>query len=236
MKKLIAAILGITLILSACSEDGKNEDTNTNTQTTGTTHSMAENEAFAIDRLSMPSELPGNYYYSQKGENALTLYNNLARIDMRAQNHKEDFSPDLSVYAESAMASLAYTNLLYKTDTVIDKVTDTKVAGFDAIEYDFTLEVNEFEFDAEGNAVIDENGNEKKHVAAVYKSIALFFYSETDAYYIIFETTDADFAAQEKLFRDVIDTITIDSHLTADQTTTQAYNYTESATQMSDVS
>jgi hypothetical protein len=235
MKKIIAAVFAMALILTACDSD-KNEDVTTwddeyyATMTTGTTQTMGENEAYAIDKLSMPSALPGGYYYYAKEENGITLFNDKARINIKAQNHVEDFTEDLAVYGDRLMASLTFTNLLYQTDTIIDKTFNTKFLGYDAVEYDFTLDVNQFEFNDDGTVKTNAQGEELHHVYATYKSIGIFFYSGEDAYYIIFETTDADYKEQEKLFRDVLNSMTMDEDLTADQTTTQSYRTTVEAT------
>jgi hypothetical protein len=244
MKKILAAIIAtaaIALTFTSCEtgEKKETEKTESNTSatvstvpgeetllTTGTTIAKDPNDAFAIDKLNFSNPLPGEYYYSVKQPDGFVLMNGLARINGMGLNVKENVQSDLSVYADRCMANLSFTNLLVKEDTIVDEIIDTSVAGFDAIEYDFTTEQNEFILDENGEPILDENGNETKRVVAVYKNIGVCFFSDTDAYYIFFQTAEADYAAQEPYFREFIAGITVDSHLTADQTTTQSYNYT----------
>lgn len=194
----LCAILTAAAMLSGCKNKIDNTDNNTtnNTeittsaapseteeQTIGTMRQLAEGDVYAINKFTVPEELPGDYrvYVKSQEDQGIVYLNDISQIVVRAANFKEDFA-DLATYADSGCASIKINNMLDHCDTDFETPVNTKIAGFDAIYYDYLVTANEF---------IKENEDDEEGVkspVAWYKSRIYYFYSDNDVYYIMFET------------------------------------------------
>lgn len=193
----LCALLTAAAMLSGCK---KNNDDNSNnagstenssatvisdseTQEIVTIRQVVEGDVYAINKFTVPDTLPGDYrvYVKSQEDQGIVYLNDISQIVVRASNYKEDFT-DLATYADSGCASIKINNMLDSCDTDFEEPVNTKVAGFDAIYYDYLVTANEF---------IKENENDEKGVknpVAWYKSRIYYFYSDKDVYYIMFET------------------------------------------------
>lgn len=189
------AVLCVLLTAAAMLSGCKNK-TNNSTETTasavqsendaqeiGTMRPVAEGDVYAINKFTVPEELPGDYrvYVKSQEDQGIVYLNDISQIVVRAANYKENFT-DLATYADSGCASIKINNMLDHCDTDFEAPVNTKIAGFDAIYYDYLVTANEF---------VRENENDEEGVktpVAWYKSRIYYFYSDNDVYYLMFET------------------------------------------------
>lgn len=229
LTKLIAAAFALcvsTAALSACGKGDTDEETTTASETetvsseeftyetAGTMRAVAEGDVFAINKFTVDT-LPENYELTVKSQQDGAQYmryildGGLAQISIEAANYKEDYQ-GLDVFAENACAAMKINNLYYACDTEFSEPTETTVAGFDAIYYDYTITQNEFEYDDEGNAIKDDDGRDVRHAVAWYTGRAYFFYSDNDVFYFICETTQDNWDEYKDLFEQFASSVSID--------------------------
>lgn len=217
LTKLFAAALALCLsaaLFSGCKKDTANSgDPSETSATTNATVSpedlpvaqakrpVAEGDVLAINKFKV-EPLPANYELvnSSQEYQGLLYMNGVSKITVMASNYKEDFQ-DLETSAESAAASLKMNNMLYASDTDFEEPVHTTIAGFDAISRDFLITVNEF---------TEVNGKEVKNPVAWYKSRIVYFFSEKDAFYCVFETTKDDWDSTIGGFEEFVANIVID--------------------------
>lgn len=182
--------------------DGLVEDIETGTRP------IAEGDEYAIDKINNKSpedSLPGEYVlasYSQEQQGKL-FANGKAKITIRAYNYKEDLQ-DLAIWADQACAILKIANITDALDTYFDTPENVKVLGFDAIKYNYELVQYEFLENED-----DPEGEKIKSPIGTYKGIAYYFYSDQDAYAIMFDTAEADWDEQSAAFEDFINDLEI---------------------------
>ena len=169
------------------------------------TRQVAEGDVYAINKFTV-DPLPANYVLAQQSQlNQGKLYlNGVSKITVMACNYKEDFK-SLEVAAETACASLKMNNMLLMCDTEFEEPVKTTVAGFDAISRDFLITANTFvkeDPEAEGDGV--------KTPIGWYKSRIVYFFSDKDVYYCIFETTKDDWDKTIGGFEEFVANIKID--------------------------
>lgn len=187
------ALLTAAAMLSGCKNKNNNTADNTESTTSaasetaeqeiGTQRQVAEGDVYAINKFTVPEELPGGYrvYVKSQEDQGIVYLNDISQIVVRAANYKEDFA-ELAKYADSGCASIKLNNMLDHCDTDFEAPVNTKIAGFDAIYYDYLVTANEF---------IKENEDDEEGVkspVAWYKSRIYYFYSDNDVYYLMFET------------------------------------------------
>lgn len=163
------------------------------------TTTLAEGDDYAINKISNKTEgeeFPGGYKlvnYSEEKQGK-HFANNSSKIIIRAINYSEGF-PDLAAWADSTSAEIVLSNITYNAmDTKFGDPENVKVCGFDAVRYD--CEMIQYTFEN------DENGEEKKVEVARYMGRNYYFYSEQDAYAIMFDTKKEDWEEQLSKFEE----------------------------------
>ncbi|MBQ8826089.1 MAG: hypothetical protein IJ007_03225 [Oscillospiraceae bacterium] len=169
------------------------------------TRRVEEGDVYAINKFTV-DPLPANYVLAQQSQlNQGKLYlNGVSKITVMACNYKEDFQ-SLDIAMETACASLKMNNMLMQCDTEFEEPVKTTVAGFDALSTDFLITANTFvkeDPNAEGDGV--------KTPVGWYKSRIVYFFSDKDVYYCIFETNRDDWDKTIVGFEEFIANIKID--------------------------
>lgn len=216
MKKIrftaaLAAVLAAALMTGCSSgENGNTEGSTTQITIDGsamggeevyTTRALEEGDILAINKLSIKSEgdtLPGGYTCVQFLEDTQqALYSNGgSRIILSAQNYKEDMQ-DLAIWADNACAMIRVRNITSACDTLFGDPQNVKVAGYDAIMYDY--DIIQYEF-------ID---NTTKQQIDTFKGRNYYFYTDQDAYVLMFDTNDETEEEQKKCFEEFVAAIEI---------------------------
>ena len=210
-----------TSVSTAASSEATAEETVSIPEMYGT-RGVSEGDVYAINKFTV-DPLPANYVLAQESqENQGKLYlNGVSKITVMACNYKEDFQA-LDVAMETACVSLKMNNMLYQCDTEFEEPVKTTVAGFDALSRDFTITANEF---------IKEDPNEEgdgvKTPVAWYKSRIVYFFSDKDVYYCIFETVKDDWDSTIGGFEEFIANIKIDENAVNQPVETQSAEVSE---------
>lgn len=192
------------------------------------TRGVAEGDVYAINKFTV-DPLPANYVLAQESQEAQgKLYlNGVSKITVMATNYKEDFQ-ELSVALETACVGMKMNNMLFASDTDFEDVKEITVDGFEALSRDFTITANEF---------IKENpedeGDGVKTPVAWFKGRIVYFFSEKDVFYCIFETDKDSFDETIKGFEEFVANIKIDEN--AQNKTTEAASEPVSASEESSV-
>ncbi len=231
--KLICSLLAISAAMTAfsgCSEESGNAETSQSVSDTANasnaentsaaegsmdipelnseTRPIAEGDDYAINKINNKSpedSLPGDYKlqsFTEEQQGKL-FANGKAKIVIRAYNYKEDLQ-ELSVWADNACAIQRIANITSACDTIYSEPENVKVLGFDAIKYNY--DVIQYKF---SDTETDENGEKLKEKVGTYKGIAYFFYSDQDAYAIMFDTAEADWEEQSKLFDEFMNDLAV---------------------------
>ena len=164
------------------------------------TRPIAEGDEYAIDKINPKSpedSIPGGYKISgyEKENQGKLFANGKSKIVIRAYNYKEDLQ-ELAVWADQACAITKIANITAACDTNYSEPENITFLGFDTIKYDY--EVIQYEF------VSGADGQEEKSERGRYKGIAYYFYSNQDAYAIMFDTAEANWEEQSAAFYDFI--------------------------------
>ncbi|MDE5577279.1 MAG: hypothetical protein K2J11_07825 [Oscillospiraceae bacterium] len=174
--------------------DGLVEEMNTETRP------ITDGDEYAIDKINPKSpedSLKGGYKMSgyEKEAQGKLFANGKSKIVIRAYNYKEDLQ-DLAVWADQACAVMKVANITAACDTLYGEPENITFLGFDTVKYDY--EVIQYEF------VSGADGQEEKSERGRYKGIAYYFYSNQDAYAIMFDTAEANWEEQSAAFYDFI--------------------------------
>ncbi|MBQ2823151.1 MAG: hypothetical protein IJF18_01060 [Oscillospiraceae bacterium] len=219
LTKFFAAALALCLsaaLFSGCKKD--TADSGNPSETSATTNAtvapedipvaqgkrpVAEGDVLAINKFTV-DPLPADYVLvdSSQEYQGKVYMNGVSKVTVMASNYKEDFQ-DLDISAESAAAGIKMNNMLMASDTDFEDPVYTKVAGFDTVSRDFLVTVNEFS---------EVNGKEVKTPVAWYKSRIIYFFSEKDVFYCIFETTKNDWDSTIGGFEEFVANIVIDEN------------------------
>lgn len=216
MKKIgiaaLAVLLTAAMTLTGCSSNGDgNADTSANNSSTQavnndndilggdavlTTRALEEGDILAIHKINPKTEgdvFAGGYRLMQEDEAAQgKLYTNGgSKIILRAQNYNEDMQ-DMAIWADNACAMIKIANITSACDTLFNAPQQVKVCGYDAIMYDY--DIIQYEF-------ID---NETKKQIDTFKGRNYYFYSDKDAYVIMFDTNDETYEEQLKCFEEFV--------------------------------
>ena len=164
------------------------------------TRPIAEGDEYAIDKINPKSpedSIPGGYKMSgyEKENQGKLFANGKSKIVIRAYNYKEDLQ-ELAVWADQACAITKIANITAACDTNYSEPENITFLGFDTIKYDY--EVIQYEF------VSGADGQEEKSERGRYKGIAYYFYSNQDAYAIMFDTSEENWEEQSAAFYDFI--------------------------------
>ena len=101
----------------------------------------------------------------------------------------------MDVWADNACAILKISNITSAQDTVFEDPEDVKVCGFDGIKYDY--QIIQYDFIAPED---DPDGEPVKTELYRFNARAYFFYSEQDAYIIMFDTREEDWDTESENF------------------------------------
>ena len=169
------------------------------------TRPIADGDKYAIDKINNRSpegSVPGGYVLSGYEQNLQgKLFNNgKSKIVIRAYNYKEDLQ-DLAVWADQACAIMKIANITSACDTNYSEPENITYMGFDTIKYDY--EIIQYEF------VSGADGQEEKSELGRYKGVVYYFYSNQDAYAIMFDTAEADWEEQSAAFYEFLDDLEI---------------------------
>ena len=159
------------------------------------------------------SEIPDGFEVRENGAEGIYYGNDKASIIIKAQNFKEEFD-DLHKFADNGLANIVYSNMLFQSDTTYDDPIDTKVAGFDAVRYNYhiTAYIFEYETDTAGEVVTDADGKPNTIGKDIYQELenrVYFFYSDEDVFYIICETPKEFKEEMDPVFDQFIESVSI---------------------------
>ncbi len=167
------------------------------------TRAIADGDDYAINKINCRSTedpLPGGYTlsdYSEAQQGKLYM-NDKSKIVIRASNYKEDLQA-MDVWADNACAMIKMGNMTSACDTVFEEPENVKVCGFDAIKYDYQVIQNDFVPNES-----DPSADPEKIEMYRFKARAYFFYSEQDAYIIMFDTREEDWDEQVANFEEFV--------------------------------
>ena len=198
---------------AASVQDNGNESTNTTVylgeeedlyaEINTETRPIAEGDDFAINKINNKSPadaLPGGYVlldYTEQNQGKLFM-GEKSKIVIRAYNYNEDLQA-MDIWADNACALIKIGNITSAQDTVYEEPENVKVCGFDGIRYDYQMIQYDF--------IPDENDPDAEPVKTElyrFNARAYFFYSEQDAYIIMFDTLEEDWDEQVKLFEEFV--------------------------------
>lgn len=201
MKTVLAALFALCIMLTACG-DGNSEITAETTagetevtldwgeeETIYTGKTVENEEDLAIYKFNC--EIPEGYEVVVDSSEGKVFSSPNGSITVKAQNYKEEFQ-SLEVFADQACAGILLSNTLHQADTNFDEPVETKVNGFDAIRYDYTVTAYIYTYatDSDGNYIVDDDGNpevESKDIYGEYVNRVYYFYSDEDVFYFICE-------------------------------------------------
>lgn len=167
------------------------------------TRPIADGDDYAINKINnktMGDTLPGGYTlqdYTEEQQGKLYT-NGKSRIIIRAYNYKEDLQA-MDVWADNACAIIKIGNITSAQDTVFEDPENVKVCGFDGIKYDYQM--IQYDFIAPED---DPDAEPVKTELYRFNARAYFFYSEQDAYIIMFDTREEDWDEQSACFEEFV--------------------------------
>lgn len=212
LKKTAAAVIAALMtasLMTGC-KNGSDDENNDVSDFTAADTTFAEpmtgtrpienGDDYAINKINNKSpenSLPGGYKlfdFKEKDQGKFYLADK-SQIIIRAYNYKEDLQ-DMATWADSACANIKISNIMmYARDTEFKAPEDVKICGFDGIRYDD---------DMKAYTKFDEDGNKLEEGSYMVKGRNYFFYSEQDAYVIMFECMEKDWDEQVALFEEFI--------------------------------
>ena len=235
MKKALAAIAAVCLLMTGCGEKDNEEPAETTsaakpdfsaTSAEETEIPVDEEETFSVYTgreveneedlaiFKFNCTLPEGFKTAIDDKTGKQYVSPNGGIIVKAQNYKEEFQA-LEVFADSGCASIKVNNMLYQSDTEFSEPIKTTVAGFEAIRYDYTVTSYIFP------PVTDENGeyvmtDEGKYVLSEEKELygetvnrVYYFYSDEDVFYIICEAKKENADELQESFDKFIESVSI---------------------------
>lgn len=190
-----SSITGLTIDLNDDDHDHDHED-----EIIITSRPLEDGDDYAINKINNKSpedSLPGGYTLMEVSEeNQGKFYlADKSQIIINAYNYKEDLV-DMPAWAENACVSMKMTSIMmYARDIDFKTPENVTVCGFDGIRYD--TEITQY-------TNFDENGNKLEEGALHMRGRNYFFYSEQDAYVILFECFEEDWDSQLPLFEEFV--------------------------------
>lgn len=167
-----------------------------------TTRPLEEGDKWAIDLIDATEnngELAGGYKmldYNLTEQGKLYM-NEGSKIVVKAFNYNEDLQ-DMATWADNACAMIKIKNITSACDTVFEEPKKTTICGYDAIMYD--CDIIQYKF-------IDDT---TKEVYDTYKGRNYFFYSDKNAYSIMFDTNDETWSNEITNFESFMDSLVVD--------------------------
>lgn len=169
------------------------------------TRPLEAGDDYAINKINNKSPedaLPGGYKlvgYTEEQQGKFYISDGKSQIIIRAYNYKEDLV-DMAAWADNACANITMLNIIsYARDTDFGEPENVKVCGFDGIRYESKMtqyQFSETEFDEKG----DPLKIEQYHLRGRY----YFFYSDQDAYVIMFDTLEENWDEQSAMFEEFV--------------------------------
>lgn len=219
-KKTCAALIAMLLaasIMTGCKDTQDSGETEMSESSTSTSlldipvseynlesRPIEEGDDYAINKINNKSpedSLPGGYKlmdYSEEDQGKFYL-SDKSEIIIRAYNYNEDLL-DMATWADSACAAIRVSNITKKAqDTNFEEPENVTVCGFDGIRYD--TEIIQYQF---SKTETDENGNALKEEVFRLRGRNYFFYSDQDAYAIMFDTRAENWDEQVALFEEFV--------------------------------
>lgn len=232
--KAIIAVLSVSLAMltaTGCA-DSSDKIKETDSASTGDTLSGDETretlgfarfpdnvEDYAIFKFK--ADAPTGFDTVGDDENGKCYVNGEARLTVVARNFKEDYQ-SLDIFAESACLTFSIQNMLYHSDTNFSDPVKTTVAGFDAVYYDYEIIAYEFVKDetateaavttaaegAETEATTTDPG--VKTEIGRHKGRVVYFYSDEDVFYTMFQTEKENFDKNLPYFEEFLKSVSIE--------------------------
>ncbi|MBQ8786483.1 MAG: hypothetical protein IJZ61_02480 [Oscillospiraceae bacterium] len=161
-----------------------------------TTRPLEEGDILAIHKINPKTTgdvFAGGYKLVDEDEasQGKMYMNGGSRVIIRAQNYKEDMQ-SLEIWADNACLMISFANVTAACDTVFGDPQKTTVCGYDAIMYDY--DVLQYEFLDDGS----------KNQTDTFKGRNYYFYSDKDAYVLMFDTNDETYEEQLKCFEEFV--------------------------------
>ena len=210
-KKIGAAVIAVlmaALVMTGCKDKQGGEETETSatslidtpvSEYNTDTRPIADGDDYAINKINNKSpedSLPGGYKlisFSEEQQGKLFV-NGKSEIIIRAYNYKEDLV-EMATWADSACAAIVVSNITSARDTDFGDPENVTVCGFDGIRYEnVMIQYTQF---GEDNRPIEEGSYR-------LKGRYYFFFTEQDAYVLMFDTREEDWDEQVKLFEEFV--------------------------------
>lgn len=174
------------------------------------TRPLEEGDQWAIDLIDATEKngkLAGGYEFLDYNltEQGKLYMNDGSKIVINAFNYNEDLQ-DLQTWADNACAMIKIKNITYACDTIFSEPKMTKVCGYDAIMYD--CEIIQYKF----------TDNTTKEVYDTYKGRNYYFYSDKNAYAILFDTNDETWSNELTNFESFMDSLVVDGKANKSET------------------
>jgi hypothetical protein len=225
IKKMLPALLAAAILFTAgCSTGLEAETTTYSAPPIGTMREREGDDAYAIDKLNV-DPLPEGAWYKAKMLNGFQIMSGDWACTASARNYKEQFQT-LEEYAESAMASLVISYKYQTSDLIWEEPVKTTVGGYDAILYNFIIEETLWQTETNGAPVLDEEGKGFSYPGRHFTGRGYFFYSGTDAYYLIFDCRTENYEKCAPDWDQVVANVKIDEDLKLADVTTISAEYT----------
>ncbi len=168
-----------------------------------TSASLAPGQEPAINLIDAEKEgdiYAGDYQLLQVDEtNQGKLFvNGGSKIVISAQNDRKNMQ-SLDVWADNACAMIRLKNITSACDTVFGEPQKAEICGYEAVMYDYDILQYRFL----------EDGVTREHIDT-FKGRNYYFYSDNNAYVLMFDTNDETWNEQVKCFEDFIDTLVVE--------------------------
>ena len=166
------------------------------------TRPLEEGDQWAIDLIDATEtdgKLAGDYEmldYNLAEQGKLYM-NNGSKIVIKAFNYNEELQ-DMATWADNACAMIRIKNITSACDTIFEEPKKTKICGYDAIMYD--CDIIQYKF----------TDNTTKEVYDTYKGRNYFFYTDKNAYSIMFDTNDETWSNELTNFESFVDSLVVE--------------------------
>ncbi|MDR0992804.1 MAG: hypothetical protein LBL87_07945 [Ruminococcus sp.] len=224
LKRLLPAIFAVMILFTAGCTANKPAETTSTMPPMGTLRDREGDDAYAIDKLSV-EPLPEGAWYIGKMLNGFQIMSGEWSCTASARNYKDQFQ-SLETFAESAMASLVITYKYQTSDLIWEDPVETKVAGYDAILYNFTIKETLWQTEPDGSISKDADGKDIPIPGGNFTGRGYFFYSGTDVYYLIFDCRTENYEKCAPDWDQIIANVKVDEGLKLPDVTTISAQYT----------
>jgi hypothetical protein len=216
---LAAAIMGIT----GCDAASTETQTTTTPPPMGAVSERSGDDAYAIDKINV-EPLPENAFYMSKFLRGIIIIGDTWECDINGENYKEQFQ-SLDKYAETCMSGLVMNYKLETSDLDWEEPVHTTIAGYDAVLYDYVIQETAWVTGSDGMAVTDAEGSGSSYDGRHFTGKAYFFFSDTDAYYIIFQCKTPDYEKSLPQWNEILANVKVDEDLKLPDVTTFSASY-----------